>query len=310
MSDQNLVAVFRYSFVEDVTLVALTPSSGSIRGGNIVTVMGSGFDPRGTRKCVFDGSRAVATTALSSSQLVCRSPAASTSGISTISIKASSWDTSDSALSFVYLQELVVDGFTPGSGTVSGNTLVTVYGREFKDSASLSCKIGNQVSAAVDFVSSTAIVCRTQPFEVGGNLSLAVSNNRVNYATASSSFMVTTFQLHSVHPSAVPRNAYTLVAIQGSGLDQDEEYVCQFNELSVTATAISASLMSCYTPLGLLGSVRVTMATASGVVSQSVFHLETFSHVQFLRVTPSSGSARGGDIVKVLFAGGPGWRTP
>ncbi|KAJ1464387.1 hypothetical protein T484DRAFT_2027971, partial [Baffinella frigidus] len=69
----------QFTFVEDATVSTIAPCTGSMSGGSVVLVAGSDF---GTgSQCMFGSIVAAGVTLVSSTQLACTSPTASTSGL-------------------------------------------------------------------------------------------------------------------------------------------------------------------------------------------------------------------------------------
>jgi hypothetical protein len=103
----------------------VTPSSGSINGGSILTIDGNGFD---NSTSVIIGSKSCTISSVSTSQIVCLTPSG-TAGASTVLITTngikypSAQFTYDSALS------PSVTSLSPSSGT--DGALLTVSGSGF-----------------------------------------------------------------------------------------------------------------------------------------------------------------------------------
>ena len=156
-----------FTYTSSPSITSLTPFRGSANGGTAVTVTGANF--KSDMTCKFNDMK-VAANFLSSSSIVCVSPAPVSKIDQTMSFEVSSsqgdGDFTSSGQTFAYVTEFHVTGVSPSSGPKSGGTKVVVSGYNFADGDNLKCKFDTTVVSAV-FLSSTSASCDTPPSSIG-----------------------------------------------------------------------------------------------------------------------------------------------
>ena len=122
----------------DFTVIGITPQSGPVQGGGVVTVVGNGFD-EGAQ--VIFGGRAASCQRESSAELRCTVPA-SPPGIVEVEVLQGS-ESAVSPLGYTYFQEIELTAIFPDRGSIAGGTLIELSGRGFREGMALS--LGEQV---------------------------------------------------------------------------------------------------------------------------------------------------------------------
>ena len=178
--------IFTYS---EVLMDGLVPESGPRAGGYNATVSGFGFQRLQRPRCVFAGVVYSEASVVSDQVLTCRVPALPRHGKDSDSgggrggdvvgfelreqAPATQTDRSSAAtisdiiankLTFRYTPNPSTTMIVPASGPVSGGTKVGVYGRHYRETASLSCSFGGTMVDAV-FLSSTHLECAVPPLD-------------------------------------------------------------------------------------------------------------------------------------------------
>ena len=168
-----------YEYLEASKIAALMPSRGSVTGGTMVSVTGSGFREAGLR-CRFGGEEVLdgeGAQFVSSSIVACEAPA-SVSGTGTVAVEVSvngGSDFTSDRVEYLYEESATVTGLRPSVG-VSGasDQVVTVMGEHFARSAELVCRFGLNETVRATYESSSQVTCLVPP-RGAGTVSVAVS---------------------------------------------------------------------------------------------------------------------------------------
>lgn len=171
-----------YSYVEDLFLDRVTPSSGDVAGGYDVVLDGQGFS--GASKVLFGGVRAAGFTVDSDSKITATAPARS-AGVVDVSV-ARGDVTSTFKDAFTFTEDLDVFGFAPVSGSVAGNTYVVIRGRGFVGDVKVA--FGGVESPAVEVLDSQTLAARTPPSTITGLVDVEVTNGVDDTVTAADRF--------------------------------------------------------------------------------------------------------------------------
>ena len=172
-----------FTYLEDVSITSVDPSSVSSSGGTSVTLTGSGFTKSQTFLCRFDRSgnppdpsktpsSFMATNArfLSKTSIQCDIPSFAIpidDGVFevAISLDGTNWLSGFTGSQFQVVSPTIVGGSQPPvRGYYFGGTETPVIGAGFVNSTTLThCLFGNAIGPMLTFISSTLIICRSPP---------------------------------------------------------------------------------------------------------------------------------------------------
>jgi|GEM_PF-3109098 len=149
------------------TVISVTPNHGPTRGGTLVTVAGTGFQP-GAR-VQFGGEYATDVTFVDSTALTCRTPA-----FWAADVWVSVYNPPPDGLSghlqppngFTFRDSVRVTAVTPSSGVQGGGTRVTIAGEGFSTSGGLIVVFGDDPACQgteVNVTSPGVLTCLTPP---------------------------------------------------------------------------------------------------------------------------------------------------
>lgn len=155
-----------YSYVNDLTIGAITPTSGSVDGGETVTITGTGL----VGAAVSFGQVSAEILSATETQMTIRTPAHSAGKIDVV-VSRDGLDATDAA-AYEYIDRLEVWGFTPTRGSVAGETFVQLRGRGFE--GELSVALDNLDAVDVRRVDRNNLSFRT-PSHPEGDVSVSVS---------------------------------------------------------------------------------------------------------------------------------------
>ncbi len=145
------------------TLTGLSPSRGTRHGGTIVSIAGTGLS--GITSVTFGGTAAVSVNAVSDVLVTCITPA---HAVGIVDVVVGSVGTLSSAFTFVS-----VDRVSPSTGTIAGDTPVTITGSGFNLPAT-GVLFGSVAATDMVIVSDTSITAVT-PAHASGFVDVTVS---------------------------------------------------------------------------------------------------------------------------------------
>ncbi|XP_048777455.2 fibrocystin-L-like isoform X3 [Ostrea edulis] len=168
-------------FTYSLALGSISPSSGSLGGGQTVTITGHGFSPKSTvticgQACSLDSSASQSDT-----QFVCSTPVHAAGGCDVVATEGSETNTLASSYTYDSSVTPTITSVNPTYGGTAGGTSVTVSGTGFgTNSAAVSVKIGG-VACAIDTISDTSLTCTTgaRSSSIDTAVSLQVATNGI-----------------------------------------------------------------------------------------------------------------------------------
>lgn len=152
----------KYSYRDAPTVIGLSPSSGPLAGGTIVTVTGSNL---GLASEVAFGDRfGTQIQVVSETQLKVTAPAGAAPGAVSVRVTTPGGTTAaDPTASFSYIPAPAVTGVAPSAGPLAGGTVVTISGTELARATSVT--FGGTPAAGLTVVSDNELLV-TSPARV------------------------------------------------------------------------------------------------------------------------------------------------
>ena len=192
-----------FRLVANPGAVDVFPRNGPVAGGTVVIfdIVHAGNCTTCNPKCRF-GDHAVAATVLidvddpkTGVQVACRSPPVKVAQIVQLWYALNGADYIHDGVQYSYEMPLHIANTFPGSGPVSGGTIVSVIGAQFHSGAKFECKFGDRGRVSAIWRSAFEVLCTSPPFNLvkddfedvalsGGAVSLQLTQNGQNYACA------------------------------------------------------------------------------------------------------------------------------
>jgi hypothetical protein len=203
------------------TLAGILPTSGSIAGGTVVTISGTGFLANPTVK--FDGIPATSVSATATS-ITATAPAHAAGKVDVV-VTNTDGQSATLTQAFTYtLPSPTISSVSPNNGPTTGGTLVTIAGTNFQTGATVT--FGARAATGVVVVSPTSITARTPlgPASQQLAVNVTVTNPDSTSASANGAFTYTVPALavisitpNTALPSGAPGAASTSITIFGAG---------------------------------------------------------------------------------------------
>jgi hypothetical protein len=242
------------------------PTSGPTSGGTVLTITGTNFVSGAVVR--IGGVNATGVTFISATQLRATTPPGTAGGKSLQIINPGGLSTSR-ANAFWYTAssstQPTIGGVSPGSGSTSGGTVITITGSNFVSGATV--HIGGTSATGVTFVSSTELRATT-PAATAGATAVQVVNPGGLSATLSNGFSYTSTgsqpSFGSVSPTSGPTSGGTVLTITGSSFVSGA--TVRIGGVNATGvTFISTTQLRATTPAGTTGGKSVQIINPGGL---------------------------------------------
>lgn len=271
-----------------------------------VVVIGDFFENVATLGCIFNELEPIRATWLSHKRVVCQAPRHVPM---TVELKLTndgrSFSTSSTTLEFY--ADTSVSALVPCHGPLSGGTRIRVFGENFVQTSTSTCRFGSIVTPQLRWISSNELECATPPAPLGhpGSVPVEASNNNLTYTTSGISFSYdATPAVTRITPHDGPTAGGTEILLSGRLFADFPTLGCRFNQVYVVATFVSESILVCVSPAqpAQETNVEITFNGADYYATSLVY--EFYSPPAILSLWPTlSHSFEGTTIVSVFGTG-------
>ncbi len=289
----------QYTYEAAPVISAITPTSGPLSGGTIVTVTGNNFISGAVVQ--FGGTTASSVTVHSPTWISVTAPAsaASTQDITvTTSIGTSPTSSVDQ---FTYLPIPTVTSVNPSAGGTSGGASVIINGTNFVNGAIV--KFGGTVSVGV-VVNSPTMITATAPARTAGicDITVTTPGGTSSVGTADQFTYVSLPVISSVSPSTGSSGGGTTVNIIGSNFITGA--TVKFGTVAGTGVIVNSSTsITVIAPAGSVGTDDVTVTTVAGTSAVNSNDKFTYTNAPTVtNISPTTGALSGGTSVAVTGA--------
>lgn len=272
-----------YTYEPVPVVVSVTPNVGPVGGGNLVTISGTGFTVSST---VAFGAAVTSAATLSAGLLTLTAPTSSVSG--PVDLVVTTQGGSSNAIAYYYGP--TVTGIYPDAGPVIPVNSVTINGTGLDNVAAVT--FGGISAEFVPVTPSYFVATPPVSNQVGPVTVEVTTTNGTSYSTYTYTPAVT-----ALSPSVGPLTAGTAVAITGSGFVGATSVA--FNTTPASYTVDSATAIRAVAPAAITAGDVTVYVTAGGQVNTSSPSYTYLNPPAVSTLSPSSGSALGGEYVTV-----------
>jgi uncharacterized protein (TIGR02145 family) len=187
----NVVPAPTITTVANLDNSTSNPATGTIDGGDTITITGTGFDSAHT--VTIGGNNCGSADIVSSTEITCITPASTLTGdkSGSVDVTITNWGNTVTAINgFTYVVPILpptISGVSPTSGVVTGGTSLVITGTNFTSVNAVTVGGTNCTSYTVN--SATQITCIT-PAKAAGTYAVAVTTAK-GTATRNSAFTYT-----------------------------------------------------------------------------------------------------------------------
>jgi hypothetical protein len=281
-------------------VTSISPTSGSVSGGTVVTITGSLLTGATT---VYFGTLSATFTVNSDTSITATAPAAPTNygtiDVTVVTPGGTSATSSSTKFTYSPLPLPTFTSITPTYGPVAGGTTVTIIGTGFTGATSV--LIGGTAATGLTVINATAISATT-PSGTAGAAWVNVTTPAGTVSTQRAFTYVPAPTFASITPPSGPAAGGTLVTIIGTGFTGATSVLIG-GTAATGLTFVSDSQVIATTPHGTAGTtVWVDVVTPNGTAA-SAAPAYTYVGPAYSSITPSSGPPKGGTVVTISGSG-------
>ena len=284
-------------------VAAVYPSSGSIDGGTIVTVQGSGFPQTAELYCRIGSVEEVKATWLSNSAVQCTTPPGKALGVVKVILTSNGVNVvPQQELSFVYTSSAYIESFAPTSGCACGGLSIVVSGAGFSAGGTngVFCRFGSQVVSG-EYVNETRINCQAPVANTGSTLVELSFNDGYDFVASAGRFEFTEQpQVSFKGPRVGTVAGGTKVSFAVA--PHQFEFWCSFGSAaSVLAVRTEGTdLIACTSPSSSSAGTTTIRLHTNGMDMFEYIDRFTYTEVPTLTaVSPSFATTEGGSSIVV-----------
>ncbi|MGH9509356.1 MAG: beta strand repeat-containing protein, partial [Terriglobales bacterium] len=287
-----------FTFVSNLTITSVSPSSGTTAGGTSVTINGTGFLSGPTVS--FGGVNATSVVFVSATQVTAVTPAHAAGPVDVRVLNAISGDSAIRPSGFTYTAPPVVTSVSPANGSPDGGNVVIINGSALQSGATVT--FGGSPATGVTFISSTQLQVTT-PAHAAGAVTVQVTNPNGQSGSKSNAFTYnSSMSVTSISPAGGVSAGGESVTVSGSGF-QPNTTVFFDQDSAQSVNLVSSSQIQAVTPPHSTGVVDINVATPDsqfdalvGAFEYSTGKSQTVTPT-VASVSPNSGIQNGGTAV-------------
>jgi PKD repeat protein len=281
-------------------VTAVSPATGPVAGGTLVTITGSGFT--GATAVRFGETAGSGMTVVSGERITVRSPAHAAGSVYITVTTPGGTSPQTAAARFTYDSRPTITALSPLTGPTTGGTLVTITGSGL--SGATGVRFGGIAGTGMTVVSGTQITVRS-PARAAGTVNVTVTTPAgTNVPSSAARFTyLPRPTVTGVSPDAGPTTGGTLVTVTGTGFTGPT--VVKFGGVAGTGlTVLSPTQISVRSPAHAAGTVNITVTTLNGTNANTTTNRFTYVLPPAVTaVSPASGSTSGGTLVTITGTG-------
>ena len=302
-----------FAYHRELSLEEAHPTRGFVTGGTVVTIRGTGFLNVPTLSCQF-GNKTVLAKYISLNSIECSSPRVyhtqdveqrvSLNGVEFSAISEMSQKT------FTYDGEVELIHTLPSRVPVTDHHgHISVIGRSFINTTSLSCLFGQYHATFAQYVSGFEVRCNLPQMIEVGETDVRISLNGVDFSSEKASItFVGPALIASVSPHRIQEGQEVEILVKGSNFINSSDLQCHFGRhghIWSPARWIDANTLKCVTPILNLthsGVEYVCISNNGGSdTARQLFGLEVTARTQFISMSPDLGYTHGGTEVTITL---------
>ena len=287
-----------------LNIKSVDPAVGQSKGGDVVTVVGSGFI-QGRTQVFFGASLAIDIFVLDAGRLTCTTPPGSP-GLVDVKVADTEAKTEKTlAFGFRYQNPVLIVSVDPPQGLVTGGEPVTLGGTGFSQGSTV-VLIGGRAAINVQVVDDGTVQLTTPVGDGPGPVDIHLSNDTGAALLKGGFLYVEKPAIVSLTPAVGPVEGGNEVTIEGHGF-VDPTSVTFGATPATKATVLDPDHVLAVVPPGALGPVTVGIDNLLGTASlgNGYYYVDAVppAGVKVVTVQPATGSVDGGETVKVTAFG-------
>ncbi|EEY63665.1 uncharacterized protein PITG_02133 [Phytophthora infestans T30-4] len=243
----------KFSYFNAPIISEIEPRSMSLALGGIISARGRNF-PDSTVYCRFDSNSVTTAIAVSDSEVRCVAPAFSSHAVFSyiaLEISTNGVDFTTSGTKIQLTPSLDVTAMGPRHAIVNQEVEVLVYTTGLIINPGIfTCRVGEAYQVPASIASHSSIRCRLPAVSSPGQVTVAVSNNGIDFVGGSHTtlFYHAVPIVHAISQSSGSVFGGENVVVSGRGFVSEVEMSCVFGNTNVKATYLHEDAASCLVP--------------------------------------------------------------
>merc|ERR1712106_837006 len=286
------------SLTSSMAVSAISPDTGSVNGGQTITIAGSGFCETTGATTVTVGGTDCVVSSITPASVMCVTPAGA-DGAADVEITSCAVSAT-STYNFADASSPEITSFSPA--TSSGPTSLSFTGTNFGSSPTV--MVGS-TECTVTASSDTTVSCDLIGL-AGGDYAVTVYNADLGLSNEES--FTSTLDITSVTPASGSFGGGSLLAITGTGFDSDNGFAVTVCDNVCETVSVTTSMIECLTPendaTGATEVSDVVVTQDSGSAeSASAFTYDRALTPSVAAIDPVRGGTGGGTLVTITGTG-------
>jgi large repetitive protein len=288
-------AADQYTYGNGPAVSAVSPATGPLAGGNLVTITGANL--AGATAVKFGSTAATGFTVNSATQITASAPAGTAGPVDVTVTTPVGTSAANAGDHYTYGTAPTIASISPSSGPVTGGTLVTITGANLTGATGVS--FGAVAASSFTAVNATQITA-VAPAEAAGMVDITVTTPLGTSATSAADAY--TYQagptVTAVTPPGGPIAGGNAVTIAGTGLTGATSV--KFGAASAHFTVDNAGEITATAPAGTAGTVDIVVTTPAGTSPTGSADRYSYTALPVVGgISPSSGGIAGGTSVTI-----------
>jgi hypothetical protein len=290
----------QFTYETAPTVTAVSPTSGPLAAGTVVTITGTNFTGASTVK--FGTTNAVTFAVTSSTTITATAPAGTAGAVDvTVTTPIATSATSANDL-YSYTAAPTVTGVSPAGGAIGGGATITITGTGFTGATGV--KFGSTAATGVAVVNSTTITATNPAGSLGlVNVTVTTAGGTSAINTADQFIYEAGPTITSLSPSAGPLAAGTAVTITGTNFTAATAVTFGTAGAASAFTVVSPTTINATAPAGTVGTVLVTVTTPVGTSTGGGNSYAYSALPVVTSLTPSVGPLAGTNTITITGSG-------
>eukprot|EP00090_Calanus_glacialis_P017096 TRINITY_DN2671_c0_g1_i4.p1 TRINITY_DN2671_c0_g1~~TRINITY_DN2671_c0_g1_i4.p1 ORF type:complete len:4502 (+),score=1148.36 TRINITY_DN2671_c0_g1_i4:1085-13507(+) len=286
------------SLTSSMAVSAITPDTGSVNGGQTITISGSGFCETAGSTTVTIGGSDCAVQSVTPAAIMCETPAGA-DGAAAVEI-TSCGASAASTYNYATASSPEITSLSPA--TSSGPTSLSFTGTNFGSSPTV---IVGTTECTVTASSESTVSCDLIGLP-GGEYDVTVYN--ADLGLSNEETFTSTLDIVSVTPSSGSFGGGSLLAITGTGFDSDDGVAVTVCDNVCETVSVTTSQIECLTPdndaTGVTELCDVVVTQASGSAESSLaFTYDRALTPSVTSIDPVRGGTGGGTLITITGTG-------
>ena len=316
-----------YEYHSRIGITQLLPTRGSLHGGTVVMLSGSGFINSTRLSCRF-GSTIVLATFVSNASIHFTTPPYERGHVN-VEVSNNGIDFSNNNIHYEFIRVSKIIQMIPRSGPASGGTQITFDVTNLAASKSksiVSCRFNNEIIIEAQFVEMSSTFSTTSitssetnmsqitcmsPVGSVGLVALEILFDGLNIAEQSlSNFLYYKIPIvNEILPKFVHESGGTSISVHGSNFKNTDKIFCRFGEGDskrkhiVRATWLAAGLLECVAPAKQPGPAFVDVSFNGVDYTNDQVSIIYVTKTTITSMKPIQGNAGGGTIIEIIGTG-------